>query len=182
MNLTRTSPAGSVVSMKEYDESRGGLRGGWVTAGYKVITTMIVALLAICVSSSSAVGQERKWKFIKYEDSLFSYYDPENIVYRDENRTVEVWLKFLPVPGSDSYARIREDLRRLGIEKEYRSLIIRVEIECTKSEVSQRELVCFDKNRGVIESMQMPPGVSEIEVPLDISEYVTRVVCAKQGD
>lgn len=163
-------------------EGNVGAYGRWAPARNKVIVGVVAVCLAVCVLSGKADAQERKWKFVKYDDSMFSYYDPEDITYNNENHIVGVWLKFLPVPGSTSYDRIQGDLKRMGVEREYRSLLVRYEIDCENSAGVQREMVCFDKNRSVIESMMMVRGAGEIAIPDDIIEHVAKEVCTKQGD
>lgn len=156
--------------------------GEWASARKKIIMGVVVACLSICVFSGRTAAQERQWKFIKYEDSMFSYYDAEDVSYEDDKHVAGVWLKFLPVPGGSSYVRIHEDLKKMGIEKDYCSLIIRYEIDCPNSGGTQREMVCFDKNRSVIESITLPPGGRAIAIPPDIIEYVAKKVCARQED
>lgn len=141
--------------------------------GLKIV---ILLLAGLALFAFSANAEEGAWKFIKFNDDIFAYYDAQNIAQLPDGH-VKVWMKVMPMPESPSYAKIKEEIRKYGVEEEFRSLHILYEMDCSRNTAAQIEMVCFDKSKGVIKTVQIQSETGEISVPKELVEMVKKEVC-----
>ena len=138
------------------------------------LNTMLFLLVGLAFIAPAEAEEE--WKFVKYVDDIFSYYDAQSIAQLPDGH-VKVWMKVMPMPESPSYTKIKDEIKKYGVDEEFRSLHILYEIDCSRNTAAQIEMVCFDKSKAAIKTVEMKSEAGEISIPKDLVDMVGKKVC-----
>lgn len=140
--------------------------------GVLSLAAVVVVLFTPCASAVDDDG----WKYIKYQDGIFCYYDPESVTNLP-NRHRKISIKVLPIRGSGFYSHITNDLKQYGLNRELLFFVMSYEVDCADNRTIPVELVCYDRQRRIINLNLGADSLASITLPKIIHASARKIVC-----